>query len=77
MCIKVEFLHDKSFAWLTILLLRTEKELCSTLFLANKYVWILFITCGESLFIFRTCSGEMVVGAGFQVERSFTFMEVS
>jgi len=41
------------------------KEICSTLFLANKYIWILFIIYGESLFMFCTCRGEMVVGAEF------------
>lgn len=54
-----------------------RKEICSTLFLANKYIRISFIIYGESLFIFRTCNGEMAVGAEFQVERSFTFIEVS
>lgn len=57
--------------------LKVDKEKCSTPFLANKYLWILFVIYGEYFFIFPTCHGEMVTGAGFQVVSSFTSMEGS
>lgn len=56
-CIKVEFLLEKCFAWLMILLKR-EKEICNIPLLANKYIWILFIIYGESLSVFHTCNGH-------------------
>lgn len=58
--------------------LKAEKQKCSTLFLANKYLWILLVIYGDFFFlIFHTCCEVMVMGAGFQVVRSFTFIEVS
>lgn len=56
------------FARLTMLLLKTEKEIHSTLFLANKCNCVLFTVYRESLFIFYTYNREMLVDAKLKVE---------
>lgn len=56
------------FARLTMLLLKTEKEIHSTLFFAKKCNCVLFTVYRESLFIFYTYNREMLVDAKLKVE---------